>query len=171
MSEEAKVEERDEEETHEGGDDDEGGEEETYALTDEIERIEDDASNQQRRIKKVALRVKDEHAQLVLRELVGSYEMMRELAAATREALDELEDQIGEAPPPIESFLLEEDAKSIYAVTVANLKLAKEARDACSTTEQREALEKLIAMNEQMLRRIGEMADMSESELGEALES
>jgi hypothetical protein len=168
MSEEAKkIEELDEEREVDEEDDDE----EEYVLTAEVDRIESEATVQKRRLKKMAERIEDKHAQLVLREMAGVFEMVRELASATSEALDELDDQIGEgAPqPPIESFLLEDDARGMYAVLSTNLKLATEARDSATTSEQREALEKIVDMNEGMLKRIAEMADMNETELTEAI--
>ncbi len=157
------AEEPEEEEEEEPGDE--------FTIDGELKAIGEEVAQQQKRLKKMALRMdqqSQEEGAIAIREVIGVYATLSEVIGATANALSELDDQI-DAPPP-DTFLLDDDAKELYVLMAANLKVITEARDSALTDDAREKLGVLATLNEKMMERIVEMSDMEESELQAATE-
>jgi hypothetical protein len=123
---------------------------------------------------KIANRIqpKSPEAADVLRQVAGNVlQLLQDTVAACGGAFEAVEGQIEDVEEGEGGEgLSEEDAVDFYRTVLANIKLVEHGIQASDAGEQRDALEALKKMNDEMRRRVVELSDMEEADLLKAAE-
>ena len=148
-------------------DDDEG---ELTSTAEEFRAIFEGCEETGDRLKKLAMSLQPSAPQAAeaLRQVAGEVvPLISDLIAATGGALEAMEE--GGGSEGDQEGLSDEDAVDFTRTFTANLKLISEVREAAVSDEQREGLDALRSMNEEMMQRTLGLSDLDEAQMQAAL--